>query len=208
MPSSWLQEYWDTAYGEGDATKSWTQDHPVASLSMIQAALEDRKSDAIIDIGGGSSSLAGELVAAGYRDVTVLDLSVAALYLARRRMGAQATRVAWVVADLLDWEPPRRYALWHDRATLHFFVDDADRQRYADVARSAIEPGGHAVIATFAPDGPTDCSGLPVRRYSPQDIARLLGEEFTLARADHQVHRTPGGVEQPFTWLVLRRAVL
>ena len=160
----------------------------------------------LIDAGGGSSSLASQLVGAGYRDVSVLDLSVVALRLACQRMGAAASRVQWIVADVLDWEPARRYALWHDRAMLHFFVDDADRRRYADAARRAVQPGGHAVIATFAPDGPTECSGLPVRRSSAQDIAQLLGDEFGLVREDRELHQTPGGTEQPFTWVVLQRA--
>jgi trans-aconitate methyltransferase len=160
----------------------------------------------IVDIGGGSSPLAAELVDAGYGDVSVLDLSPAALELARQRMGASAAQVRWIVADALQWEPERQYALWHDRATLHFFVDDTDRQRYADTARGAIEPGGHAVIATFAPDGPTECSGLPVRRSAMEEVAQLLGDEFTLLRGDRELHQTPGGGEQPFTWVVLQRA--
>lgn len=121
-------------------------------------------------------------------------------------MGEGASRVQWIVADVLDWEPARRYAIWHDRAMLHFFVDDADRRRYADAASWAIEPGGHAVIATFALDGPTECSGLPVRRSSAQDIGQLLGDEFSLVPDDRELHQTPGGAEQPVTWAVLQRA--
>jgi SAM-dependent methyltransferase len=206
VPSSAAQHHWDVAYSEGDATKSWKQDPPRTSLSVIDSVMGANKRAGLIDAGGGSSSLASQLVGAGYRDVSVLDLSVVALRLACQRMGAAASRVQWIVADVLDWEPARRYALWHDRAMLHFFVDDADRRRYADAARRAVQPGGHAVIATFAPDGPTECSGLPVRRSSAQGIAQLLGDEFGLVREDRELHQTPGGTEQPFTWVVLQRA--
>jgi hypothetical protein len=135
----------------------------------------------------------------------VLDLSAAALRLAQERVGDRATNITWLAEDLLDWAPPRHYALWHDRATLHFFVDDADRRRYAEVARAAIAPGAHAVIATFAPDGPTQCSGLPVRRSSARNIASMLGAGFSLVSSTNELHRTPGGATQPFTWAVLRR---
>jgi SAM-dependent methyltransferase len=200
-----LETYWDTVYAEGDATKSWRQARPLPSLSAIRAALRDETDAPIVDVGGGSSPLAGELVAAGYTDVSVLDVSAAALGLARQRMGDRAGRVTWIVADVLAWSPDRGYALWHDRATLHFFVRDDDRHRYARVAGSAVAPGGYAVIATFAPDGPRTCSGLPVQRSSTQEIAALFADRFTLVSGDHEVHRTPGGVAQSFTWTVLRR---
>ena len=198
------QRHWDAAYAEGDEHRSWTQDRPRASLSAIHSVLRSLEAP-IIDVGGGSSPLAAELVAAGYTDVTVLDLSPAALQLAQQRLGDRAEGVIWLAADLLDWEPPRRYELWHDRATLHFFVDRAARERYADVARAAIAPGGYAVIATFAPDGPTQCSGLPVRRSSADEIASMLGAGFSLVSSDSELHRTPGGAVQPFTWAILRR---
>jgi hypothetical protein len=138
----------------------------------------------------------------------VLDISTAALHLAHDRLGDQAERIHWLHVDLLAWVPERRYAIWHDRATLHFFVADADRARYRDVARAAIQPGGHAIIATFAPDGPRECSGLPVRRSSAEEIEALFGPGFSLVTADHELHSTPGGLLQAFTWAVLRRAEL
>jgi SAM-dependent methyltransferase len=201
-----LKTRWDAVYEEGDATKSWTQGRPVASLSAITAALGEAKDAAIIDVGGGSSPLAAELVAGGYTDVSVLDISVQAMVLARERMGERAERVRWIAADVLDWRPDRQYALWHDRATLHFFVTGAARERYGTVARRAIAPGGYAVVATFAPDGPTECSGLPVHRSSAEEIAGLFGAQFTLLDSHHQLHRTPSGAEQSFTWAVVRHA--
>jgi trans-aconitate methyltransferase len=199
-----LKTHWDAVYAEGDATKSWTQRRPHASLAAVHALVANRKHAAIIDIGGGSSSLAAELVEAGYTDVSVLDISDSAMMLARERMGARAEQVWWIATDLLDWRPGRQYALWHDRATLHFFTADADRNRYGEVARAAIAAGGYAVIATFAPDGPTECSGLPVRRHAAEEIAELLGARFTLLRSDRELHQTPGGSEQAFTWALLQ----
>jgi SAM-dependent methyltransferase len=201
-----LKTRWDAVYEDGDATKSWTQGRPVVSLAAITAAIGDAKHAAIIDVGGGSSPLAAELVAEGYTDVSVLDISVRAMALARERMGERAERVRWIAADLLGWRPDRQYGLWHDRATLHFFVARTARERYANVARGAIAPGGYAVVATFAPDGPIQCSGLPVHRSSADEIAGVFGAQFTLLGSDQQLHRTPSGAEQSFTWAVLRRA--
>lgn len=205
MTAHGLGTYWDTVYAEGDATKSWRQARPLASLSAIRAALGEEQDAPIIDIGGGSSALAGELVAAGYTDVSVLDISATAMVLARERMGDRAERVTWIATDLLAWQPDRQYALWHDRATLHFFVVDHDRVQYARIAGAAIAPGGYGVIATFAPDGPRTCSGLPVRPSSAEEIAALFGPQFTLVSSDRELHRTPGGADQSFTWAVLRR---
>lgn len=122
------------------------------------------------------------MVDAGHSDITVLDLSEAALDLARGRLGGQADMVTWLAADLLTWQPTRQYAIWHDRAVLHFLTDPTDRSRYVDSLRSALMSGGHAIIATFAP-GPVHCSGLPVQRSSAQEIADLLGHDFQLLRA-------------------------
>jgi SAM-dependent methyltransferase len=199
-----LVAHWDAAYAEGDARKSWTQDRPVRSLAEIAAVAPDPAAP-VLDVGGGSSSLAAGLVAAGRTDVTVLDLSAAALELARSRMGQDAARVRWVAGDLLDFDPGRTFAVWHDRAVLHFLTDDADRARYAAVLRHVLAPGGHAIIATFAPDGPERCSGLPVRRSAPEDVLALLGPGFTAVREAHEVHHTPSGTPQAFAWLTARR---
>jgi trans-aconitate methyltransferase len=163
--------HWDGVYAGGDTSVSWAQDRPAPSLRAIAATAVSPRAP-IIDVGGGSSMLAAELLAAGHGDVTVLDVSANALRLARERLGERADRVEWMVADLLEWRPRRRYALWHDRAVLHFFTRESDRASYAGRVREALAPGGHAVIATFAPDGPTSCSGLPVtacigRRRAP-----------------------------------------
>ncbi len=159
--------------------------------------------DAIVDVGGGARGLAAAALAAGHRDVTVLDCSARALALGRERLGDRAARVSWVVADVRDWVPPRRYAVWHDRALLHFLTAEADRRAYAATLAAALRADGHAVIGTFAPDGPPRCSGLAVSRWTPEGIAGALG--LALVEGARTEHRTPSGTRQPFSWALLRR---
>lgn len=195
---------WNNAYESGDERRSWYQAHPARSLTAIQAVAPSPQ-EAIIDVGGGSSRLAGALIVAGYSDVTVLDISDTALSLARDRLGADADRIAWLAADLRTWQPARRYDVWHDRAVLHFFIDPADRRAYTNVLRAALSSRGHAVIATFAPDGPEQCSGLPVQRNSEDEILELLGRDFISVSTSRETHMTPSGGEQAFTWVIARR---
>lgn len=162
--------------------------------------------DSVIDVGGGASALAGVLLDRGFRDVTVLDISPAAVRLAWRQLGTRAAQIHWLVADLRGWQPERRYTVWHDRAVLHFMVTEAEQQQYAQALDRATEPGAVAVIGCFAPDGPEHCSGLPVARLGPADLGGLLGERWTLLAADREEHRTPAAAIQPFTWAVLRKA--
>lgn len=160
----------------------------------------------MIDIGGGTSRLAAALLARGLRDVTVLDLSQAALDAARARLGTGGDGVTWIAADVTRWTPTRRYDLWHDRAAFHFLVDPADRAAYLVRLDRALVPGGHALIATFALDGPERCSGLPVVRYSPETLAQVLGPRFTpVARRLHD-HLTPRGALQKFQFSLFRKA--
>jgi SAM-dependent methyltransferase len=195
--------HWDEVYERtGEAGGSWHEPEPACSLALIDA-LRLGPEASVVDVGGGASRLAGALVARGFTDVTVLDLSVVALRLARRRLGAAAAKVRWLAQDVLLWRPERRYDLWHDRAVFHFLVDGDDRRRYVEVLRSALRPGGRVVIATFAPDGPDRCSGLPVARYGAADLAAALGSGFRVVEARRQAHRTPDGAVQPFTWLAL-----
>src|SRR5579863_3878062 len=145
--------HWDRAYQDGDATRSWFQAEPTQSLRMIEAT-GARVEDSIIDIGGGSSRLAEELLHRGYSDITVLDVSATALQLARDRLGAASGGVAWICEDLLAWRPERSYAIWHDRAVFHFMVDAAERLEYLHTLNSATNPGSVAVLGCFALDGP------------------------------------------------------
>ena len=197
--------HWDAAFADGDVERSWHQAHPSESLRAVERVASDRTA-AIIDVGGGSSGLSGALLAAGYRDLTVVDISKTALSLAASRLGKSAEGITWIAADLLVWRPERRYLVWHDRAVLHFFIDADDRRAYAQTLHEAVVPGGYAIIACFAPTGPDHCSGLPVHRSSADDVLDLLGSEFSPIDSTVQVHTTPSNVEQPFTWVTAQRA--
>lgn len=174
------------------------------SLDLIQRAAPDRTS-AIIDVGGGASRLVGGLLDAGYRHITVLDLAPDALALARAHAGEQANSVRWMAADILSAElPAAAYDVWHDRAAFHFLTDKSDRTRYVAQAERALRPGGHVVMATFAPDGPLRCSGLDVVRYSAESLAEELGAGFQLLDTVRDDHQTPSGTVQRFQYSLLR----
>ncbi len=196
--------HWDAAYAQGHATRSWDQDRALPSLGMLErAGITSR--DSVIDIGGGASPLVDALIDADWSDLTVLDVSTIALETAQARLGEAADRVQWITTDLLSWRPERRYAVWHDRAVLHFFVTAEDRSRYSDVLHQATEVGSVAVFGVFSPEGPPRCSGLPVARYAVHDLAGFLGRSWTLLADDRQAHRTPAGRTQSFTWAAFRR---
>lgn len=161
-------------------------------------------SDAIIDIGGGASRFVDDLLQKGFRDLTVLDLSSSALAAAKARIGADADRINWIVADVVTWQPPRAYSVWHDRAAFHFLTAEPDRGAYVVRLAQALKPGGHAVIATFAPDGPERCSGLPVMRYDAETLGRTLGAAFKLISTQRHDHTTPWGTRQAFQFSVFR----
>jgi SAM-dependent methyltransferase len=160
----------------------------------------------LIDIGGGASTLVDDLLDVGLTELTVLDLSPAALAISRDRLGERAACVRWLAADMLQVDlPPGAYDLWHDRAVLHFLTTAEQTARYAAQASHAIAVGGHAVIGGFAPDGPERCSGLTVARRSPDEVAALLGPTFRLVETHTECHLTPNGNEQAFAWALLRR---
>lgn len=200
-----IAQHWNEAYADGDADVSWRPLRPTVSLELIGDLAPDLGAP-VIDVGGGSSALARHLLDAGQTDVTVLDVSEAGLALAQKRLGDRQDGVSWLVEDLRTWSPDRTYAVWHDRAVLHFMTTPAERRRYADTVRSAVGPGGGVVIGTFAPDGPESCSGLPVRRSGPDELLALLGRDFSEVRRVRELHRTPAGRSQAFAWLVARRA--
>jgi len=183
---------------------SWYEREPATSLRFIEL-LAAGTASALIDIGGGASLLVDRLAARGFTDLTVLDISQHALDEVRHRLGSQARVVSLVHHDLLGWEPDRQYDIWHDRAVFHFLPDPTARARYVDIATRAVRDDGALVIGTFAEDGPTQCSGLPVTRYSPVQLASVFAESFSLVEYEREEHVTPAGVVQPFTWVVLRR---
>lgn len=160
----------------------------------------------LIDVGGGASTLVDDLLERGLTDVSVLDVSEEALAVAQRRLGERAKKVKWYVGDLLEVElPPAGFDLWHDRAVLHFITEPAEAARYARIAASALAIGGYAVIGGFAPDGPARGSGLPVARRSPEDIAAIFAPAFALVQKRAELHRTPGGSDQSFSYALLQR---
>lgn len=196
--------HWDAAYAHGAHTRSWFQTEPTGSLRMLDAA-RVTAADSLLDVGGGASHLIDVLLARGHLDLTVLDISAAALTVVQQRLGPNAAKVHWLVANLLTWHPARTWRVWHDRAVLHFLTDEPARQHYLGALGAATTPGSIAIIATFAPDGPQQCSGLPVDRYDTADLAGLLGAEWQLLSDHREEHITPGGAVQPFTWAAFRR---
>ena len=196
--------HWDETYAAGDAERSWFQRAPAMSLAMLDAA-GVTAADSVLDVGGGASPLAGALLDRGFGDVTVLDVSAVAIQLNWRRLGTRAAQVQWLLADLRGWQPERHYQAWHDRAVLHFMTDAAGQEQYRQALDAATGPGAVAVIGCFAPDGPAQCSGLPVARHSPADLARLLGDGWVLLAEEREEHVTPAGAVQPFTWVALRK---
>lgn len=193
-----MRKHWDGVYTRwGPGEVSWYEPIPAGSLALIRAT-GVRPDAPILDVGGGASTLVDHLLAEGCTDVSVLDIAPRALERARLRLGGEADRVTWIEADVLDFEPERRYAVWHDRAVLHFLTDERSQRRYLKTMRAALQPGGHVVLATFGPEGPTRCSGLEVQRYSAQSLSALLGPSFGLRSHSLEVHHTPKGAEQQF----------
>jgi len=198
------RDHWESIYRtKFDTELSWFQEQPAVSLALIDSL--DPMPRHAIDVGGGQSALAGELLSLGLKDVTVLDISRAAIERGMERLGPRAGRIRWIVADVLDPPDLGRFDLWHDRAVFHFLTDEEDRRRYVAAAAGAVRPAGHAIVATFAPTGPDRCSGLPVRRYDAAGLAGEFGESFRLAHSTTEAHATPWGKTQDFTYVVLSR---
>lgn len=204
MPDSELTTHWDDAYAQGETTRSWFETEPVMSLRMIDAA-GVRATASVADIGGGTSRLVDHLLARGHDDVTVVDVSAAALRIAADRLGDDAAKVQWVHADIREFSPGRVFDVWHDRAVLHFLTEEVDQRRYRDILDAATGSGAAAVFGCFAPDGPTHCSGLPVMRRDADDLADFLGAEWSMVARDRELHTTPSGAVQPFTWATFVR---
>lgn len=198
--------HWDRVYQEKDPTTdvSWYQARPAISLEMIQATgLVNQQ--AVIDVGGGASCLVDCLLEAGFRDVSVLDVSRAALKHAQARLGVRAGSVTWLEANIAQFQPPRSFDLWHDRAVFHFLTSPEARHGYAEALRKGLPPGGHLIVATFAKDGPVQCSGLPVMRYDANLVCAELGSEFELLECRAESHITPWKTEQRFNWFRFQR---
>ena len=199
------KSHWETVYAtKAENEVSWYQQDPAPSLELIGLA-RPMPDTTIVDIGGGASRLIDSLVARGFRRVTVLDISQAALDAANARLGEAASEVEWVAADVTRWSPAHSFDIWHDRAAFHFLTDPADRSAYMARLTQALAPRGHVVIGTFAIDGPEKCSGLPVNRYDAASLAGEFGEGFELVDSRRQDHATPWNAIQRFQFCVFRR---
>lgn len=200
-----LADHWQRVYADRDiGTLSWTELAPANSVQLIREAALPLDA-AVVEVGGGASPLAAALVGAGFSDITVADLSAQALEQARAASGEAGAVVEWIVADVRDHDFGRRFALWHDRAVFHFMVDPPDRNAYLAVLRRSLQAGGHLIPATFGPQGPTECSGLPVCRYDAEALSGALGGDFELVSALLVDHQTPSGKPQQFLYAHFRR---
>jgi len=199
------QTHWDNAYSsKGVNDRSWSESSESDALSELEFANLSIE-DAIIDVGGGASTFVKSLVKTGYVNVTVLDISQTAIAEAQSMLGDAREAVKWVVADIMQWRPSKTYAFWNDRAVFHFLVNEQDQQAYVGNVLRATHSGSHIVIATFSPDGPESCSGLPVKRWSQEDLANLFADSCKVVRSGERSHVTPWGSTQSFTWVHLLR---
>lgn len=200
------QAYWDEVYRSKALDEvSWYESTPERSLALIRST-GIAPGDPIIDVGGGGSYLVDELLAAGYRDITVIDISGEVLDTLRERLGRGASSVSLLRQDVTAFQSDRRYAVWHDRAVFHFLTEPEGRRRYISGLRAGLWADGHVILATFGPSGPQRCSGLPVMRYDARSLSAELGQEFSLVDSLLTVHHTPSNAEQQFLYALFRRA--
>ncbi|MGJ0510838.1 class I SAM-dependent methyltransferase [Methylocystis sp.] len=198
------QAHWENIYTtKGEAEVSWFEETPTESLRLLQL-VGAQPSSAIIDVGGGASRLVDNLLAQGFENITVLDLSAAALNSARARLGDKGEAVKWIVADATEWQPTDTYDVWHDRAAFHFLTNEKVQQAYIQRLKQALKRGGHLIIGTFALDGPEKCSGLPVARHSAESLSALLAPDFDLIDSRRHEHITPWQAVQKFQFSTFR----
>ena len=199
-------QHWNRVYvTKSDDLLSWHQAFPEVSLQLLRHAGME-KDAGIVDVGAGGSRLVDGLVDQGFSRLTLLDTSEAALARTKERLGRDAKGIRFQVGDVRAFRPPETYDAWHDRAVFHFLVGAEEREVYVASLKRAVRAGGHVVMGTFAEDGPQRCSGLPVMRYSPQALAAALGPEFRAVESTRDLHVTPGGNIQPFTFVRFVRA--
>jgi ubiquinone/menaquinone biosynthesis C-methylase UbiE len=201
------KDHWEQVYATKEPDQvSWFQEHAAQSLRLINMSGLPRTAS-VIDVGGGASTLVDDLLANGYASLSVLDLSRAALAAAQQRLGPNADKVKWIEADVTEYEfPVHAYDIWHDRAVFHFLTRPEQRQAYVRAVLRAVKPGGHVIVATFAQDGPEQCSGLPVMRYGADELHAEFGTPFTLLAHEREEHRTPFGAVQSFVYCYCRKA--
>lgn len=203
--SSDAAAHWDAAYDQGDTTRSWFQTAAAMSLELI-GKWGDDLNRSVVDVGGGASTLVDGLLSTGHRDITVTDISPVGLATAQRRLGPGSPHVQWLKHDVRTWRPERTFDLWHDRAVLHFMVTHADQEGYRRALLEGTHRGSVVIIATFGPDGPSQCSGLPTLRRDVDSLMNFLGDDFRLAHERLADHVTPTGAVQQFQWVVAERS--
>ena len=198
--------HWETIHQTKSPTQvSWYQEHSLLSMRFIANTGVD-KAGQIIDVGGGISVLVDDLLTNGYENISVLDISAASLQTAQQRLGLLAQKVTWIEADITQVQLPYQfYDVWHDRAVFHFLTNADDRQRYVEAVRHSVKEGGHVIVATFAPDGPTQCSGLEIVRYSEESLHNEFGRGFEIVDSARETHHTPFGTAQKFVYCYCRK---
>lgn len=199
--------HWNRVYSTKSTNRvGWFTPHLKTSVEWIEA-LELKPAAAIIDVGGGASTLVDDLLEKGHSDITVLDLSHRALSLTQARLGSRCARVTWIEGDITKTELPRqRYSVWHDRAVFHFLTQPEEKNRYRAALLKSLQPNGFLIIGAFSHEAPPKCSGLPVQRYSAYSLAAFFCPELELTRHHHETHITPSGVEQPYVYCLFQRS--
>ena len=197
--------HWENVYTtKAPESVSWYRAHLETSLALIERAAVAR-SASIIDVGGGESTLVDDLLAHGYENVTILDISQTAIDVTKKRLGAAADKLRWLVADITQIElGPSTYDVWHDRAVFHFLTAPEQRVAYIRQVARAVKPGGHVIVSTFGPEGPTKCSGLEVAHYDAESLHREFGARFRLVESSKELHHTPIGTTQQFLYCYCR----
>lgn len=198
------KSHWEGIYTEKPPQDvSWFQQEPTISLKIIQRIGD--KNARIIDVGGGASVLVDHLLKLGYSNLAVLDISGKAIEYVKKRLSDQATKIEWFEKDITEFIPLHTYDIWHDRAVFHFLIDIKSRQLYINALKNTVKSGSHVIIATFAKDGPTKCSGLDIVQYDNRSIQHELGNEFILLESQFETHITPAGREQHFIYFIFQR---
>jgi 2-polyprenyl-3-methyl-5-hydroxy-6-metoxy-1,4-benzoquinol methylase len=200
-----VKTHWEKVYRtKAPKSVSWYRAHLETSLRLIERSAEDRAAS-IIDVGGGESTLVDDLLARGYKNLTVLDVSETAIEVTKRRLGAAAEQVHWLVGDITKMElQVRAYDVWHDRAVFHFLTEPARRVAYVRQVTRAVKPGGHVIVSTFGPEGPVKCSGLETMRYDAESLHDEFGRQFRLVESSQELHETPLGTTQQFLYCYCR----
>jgi 2-polyprenyl-3-methyl-5-hydroxy-6-metoxy-1,4-benzoquinol methylase len=194
--------YWEKIYGNNAANQvSWFSPHLQTSLALIKRAARDDRAASIIDVGAGASTLVDDLIVAGYRNLAMLDISQAAIEMAKSRLGKESDLVKWICADVTQGNfRAHSYDVWHDRAVFHFLARAQERLAYVRNVAWAVKPGGHVIVSTFGPEGPKKCSGLDVQRYDAESLHHEFGARFRLVESAKELHRTPFGTTQQFLY--------